>query len=125
MTITYHLKCMTFSFWKEYNFDEDRTTCNKLPWLLFVPYVGTLPLASSWNSTSSFHVNLLLMACSITSPYHIVLWLLQLHLFFTKGLGLYFILLNKCKDMQIQLPCSIRIILRGTMYIPEYPLGTG
>lgn len=92
-------------------------------WLLFVPYVVLL---HSSCYLLEFYLQLpckfLLMACTVTLLHDIVLRLLQLHLFFsTEVLGLYFILVHKCKDMKIQLPCSIRIIFQGQCTFQSSP----
>lgn len=97
VTTIYDLKC---------NFDENRTTCTKRAvstvWLL--PGYSDIPLAISLSSASSFQVNVLLKAWTVTLLHDIFLWVLQL-LFSTKSLGHDFILLYKCNGIKIQLPC--------------------
>lgn len=96
---------MAVKFWKEYNFDENRTTCTKCSVATIdpLPRYSYIPLAVSLNPTSSFHVNLLLKSCTEIFIFDTTLWLLKIILP-TKGLGVYFILACKCKSMKIQLP---------------------
>lgn len=71
---------MNLSFWKEYNFDQNRTTCTKsVAATVCPPSTGFyIPLVISLGPTSSFHENLLLKACPAALFYNTALWPLGL-----------------------------------------------
>lgn len=67
---------MNLSFWKEYNFDQNRTSYTKC---VGPPSTGSyIPVAISLGPTSGVHENLLLKACAAALFYNTALWPLGL-----------------------------------------------